>query len=227
MSTRGVELDGVESQILEYFEESGTEQSYTSEIAENCGITRHTAAKYLSVLEAKDILGHETVGNAKVWYPVSREIDVRTLTSQDFDEIIETSERIQDVDESNDDDDLANLRTELRTQLADDNRYCIGAETQDQIVGFIIGDERSWEFGSPEKVGWIRILGVHPDYQNQGIGQLLGEEILERFERADVQRVRTVVGWDESDLLPFFHSLDFGMKEAAVLEKNLNSEHKQ
>lgn len=221
VGSKGVKLDEVETRILDYFEDTGTTQSHTKEVAEETGITRHTAAKYLSVLEAKGLLGHETVGNAKVWYPISREIDVRTLTTEDFDEIISVSKRIHGIDEG-EADGLTNLQTELRTQLASDNRFCLGAETQGQIVGFLVGDERSWEFGTTEKVGWIRILGVHPDFQDRGIGQLLGEEVLQRFEAAGVQRVRTIVGWSESDLLPFFHALDFGMQESTVLEKTIH-----
>jgi predicted N-acetyltransferase YhbS len=222
VSTTGSELDDVETRILEYFEERESKQAHTKEIAEGTGITRHTAAKYLSVLEAKGRLGQETVGNAKVWYPISREIDIRTLTIEDFDEIIAIAKQIHGGDEEEAATELPNLRTELRAQLADDNRFCVGTETEGEIVGFIIGDERSWEFGSSEQVGWIRILGVHPNFQSRGIGRLLGDEILQRFEEAGVERVRTIVGWDESDLLPFFHSLDFGMKEAAVLEKSLD-----
>lgn len=214
-------LDEVESRILEYFEETGAKQSHTKEIAEATGITRHTAAKYLSVLEAKGLLGHEMVGNAKVWFPISREIDTRTLTIEDFDEVVAVAERMQG-DDVEGGDGLTNMRTELRTQLDTDNRYCVGAETDGRIVGFIVGDERSWEFGMPEKVGWIRILGVHPDFRGQGIGKLLGEELLQRFEDAGVQHVRTIVGWNESDLLPFFHSLGFGMQESMVLEKSIN-----
>jgi GNAT superfamily N-acetyltransferase len=221
VSTTGVDLDEAESRILEYFDEAGTTQSHTKEVAEETGITRHTASKYLSVLEAKGLLGHETVGNAKVWYPISREIEIRMLTIDDFDEIIAIAEQVQRGDVGAEASHLTNLRTELRTQLDDDNRFCLGAEARGQLVGFIVGDQRSWEFGSPEAVGWIRILGVHPNFRNRGIGRLLGEEILERFDDAGVQRVRTIVGWDESDLLPFFHSLDFGMKEATVLERTL------
>lgn len=217
-----VELDERESRILEYFESSGQGQSHTKEIAEATGITRHTAAKYLSVLEAKGLVGHETVGNAKVWYPLSREVDVRTLTIDDFEEIIAVSKRIQGISAKSEADEFANLRRELRAQLENGSDFCVGAETDGRIVGFIVGDQRSWEFGSPLSVGWIRILGVHPDYQNRGIGHLLGEELLDRFEETGVRRVRTLVGWDESDLLPFFHSFGFGMKEATVLEKTIN-----
>lgn len=223
-SATSVDLAEEESRVLEYFKKLDREQSHTKEIAEECGIARHTAAKYLSVLEAKGLITHQTVGNAKVWYPITRDIDVRTLMIEDFDDIIEVAKRIQDVHRQDDTTELVNLRTELRAQLVDDNRYCVGAESHGDIVGFIIGDERSWEFGTPERVGWIRILGVDPDHQNQGIGQLLGDEILKRFDETGVQRVRTIVGWDESDLLPFFHSLDFAMKEATVLEKKLDKE---
>lgn len=216
----GVQLETVESQIIEYFDQPDQPRAHTQEVAEELGITRHTAAKYLSVLEAKGLLTHEIVGNAKVWQPISAKVNVRTITAGDIDDIIEIIHHIRDGDVRHADG-LNNLRDEVRRQLKEQDRFCLGAEIKDDFVGFIIGDERSWEFGSAAKVGWIRILGVHPDYQQSGVGQALGDEILRRFRESDVQRVRTIVGWEQSDLLPFFHTLGFGMKESTVLEKTI------
>lgn len=216
----GVQLETVESKIIEYFDQTDPPRAHTQEVAEELGITRHTAAKYLSVLKAKGLLTHDVVGNAKVWQPISAKVSVRTITAGDIDNVIEITNHIRD-DDVRHSDRLDNLRDEVRRQIKEQDRFCLGAEVKDDFVGFIIGDERSWEFGSAAKVGWIRILGVHPDYQQSGVGQALGDEILRRFREADVQRVRTIVGWEQSDLLPFFHTLGFGMKESTVLEKSI------
>jgi len=216
--------DEAEDRILDYLEASGGRRAHTQEVADVSGVTRHTASKYLSVLEAKGLVGFDQVGNAKVWYPIHDDIALRTLTLDDLDEVLAVSNRIQDV--ADDGVDRANLRRELRTHLTDSAEFCVGAATTAGVVGYIIGEQRSWEFGSSGTVGWIRILGVHPSYQDRGIGKLLSDEITRRFERSGVRRVRTIVGWDESDLLPFFHGLGFGMTESTVLERALTDTDK-
>ena len=215
-----LQLDEAESRILHILEDADRPRSHTQEIAEEAEVTRHTASKYLSVLEAKGLVGHDQVGNAKVWYPVHDDITLRTLTLDDLDEVVAVANRIQGIaDEATA---RENLRRELRSQLSETTEFSVGAEAESGIIGYIVGERRFWEFGSPEEVGWIRILGIHPDYQDMGIGRRLSDEIFRRFERAGVHRVRTIVGWDESDLLPFFHSLGFDMNQSTVLERSID-----
>jgi GNAT superfamily N-acetyltransferase len=99
----------------------------------------------------------------------------------------------------------------------------LGAELDENIVGFIIGEIRIWEFGIGEKTGWIRILGVDPDFQRHGIGRKLGEALLEHFERRGIKRVRTMAEWYTGDLISYFKSLGFNMLNMIPLEKELNS----
>lgn len=40
---------------------------HTKELAARLGITRHTAAKYLGILAARELITHRKVGNAKLW----------------------------------------------------------------------------------------------------------------------------------------------------------------
>ncbi|MFT4921137.1 MAG: GNAT superfamily N-acetyltransferase [Haloarculaceae archaeon] len=218
----GDELDDIEAQIIGHFG-SREYRAHTQEIAEAIGASRHTASKYLSVLEARGLLGHDEVGNAKVWYPIEKAVDIRSLTVDDVDRILEIA---QDIGETEDggEEYVANLREELMQKFEDgQDEYCVGADAQGTLIGYMIGEERAWEFGQKEKAGWIRILGVAPEYQNKGVGKMLGEELLHRFTANDVERVRTMIDWDESDFLPFFHALGFDMKESTVLEKNLDN----
>lgn len=222
-SATNEQLDDVETQILGYFRRED-QRAHTQEIAEAIGSSRHTTSKYLSVLEARGLIDHEEIGNAKVWYPIEREIQIRSLASQDIERIIEISHDINDIDEDEVEQHNENLREELQAKFDDgDGAYCVGAESQGQLVGYMIGEERSWEFGHDEKAGWIRILGVAPEYQGKNIGRMLGDEMLYRFEENDVKRIRTIVDWDKSDFLPFFHALGFGMKESTVLEKTMDA----
>lgn len=51
---------------------------------------------------------------------------------------------------------------------------CHVAEINGQLVGFILGDIRGWEYALAPS-GWIDIMGVAPEFQGQGIGQKLLE----------------------------------------------------
>lgn len=220
-----VRLDEEEKRLLEPFDEAGRTRAHTKELAEAAGVTRHTAAKYLSVLEARGLVGHDEVGNAKVWYLIGDEISTRSLTIDDLDELVAVAERIPGIQDEGDD--LTSFRRELRAHLDGPNDFCVGAEADGALVGFVVGDRSSWEFGSSIEVGWIRILGVLPDYQGKGIGRRLFDEMFQRFRDVGIERVRTIIGWDQSDVLPFFHDLGFDMQESTVLEKDITTEPEQ
>ena len=61
------------------------------------------------------------------------------------------------------------------------------AEESEVFTGFIIGEIRAWEFGSPP-CGWIFALGVDPDSRTKGIGTRLFEAICERFQQEGIQK---------------------------------------
>lgn len=220
-ATKNVHLGEVEERLLQHFDGSGDSTTHTKELAEEAGITRHTAAKYLSVLEARGLVGHDEVGNAKVWYLIGNEVSIRTLHRSDIDELVSVAEQIPGI--KDDEDDLRNFRRELQDHLDQSSKFCIGAEADQSLIGFIIGDRSSWEFGRSAAVGWIRILGVRPDYQGRGVGSRLFDELIQRFQTEGVDRIRTIVGWDQSDVLPYFHDQGFRMTESTVLEKELTT----
>lgn len=73
------------------------------------------------------------------------------------------------------------------------------------IVGFIIGEVRAWEFGSPAS-GWVFALGVDPDQRQGGIGSRLFKAIRQRLAQSGVDTVRTMLARDDDLNMTFFRS---------------------
>ncbi len=94
------------------------------------------------------------------------------------------------------------------------------AERDGEVVGFVIGEIRRWEFGQPY-CAWITALGTDPDHQRLGIGRRLLAELLDYYRQRDLQEIRTIVEWADGDLLKFFHSMGFVRGPFVELQKSL------
>lgn len=95
------------------------------------------------------------------------------------------------------------------------------AEVQGQVVGFIIGEIRSWEFRQPP-TGWITALAVDPDHQRQGIGRRLLAEMFDYFRQRGIENVRTMVEWSDGEMLSFFTAMGFDRGLFIELEKKMS-----
>jgi ribosomal protein S18 acetylase RimI-like enzyme len=85
------------------------------------------------------------------------------------------------------------------------DRFFLVSVVESSVRGFIIGEVRAWEFGSPP-CGWIFALGVDPDCRLQGIGTQLFNAICQCFREAGVDTVRTMLAVDDRLNLSFFRS---------------------
>ena len=84
-------------------------------------------------------------------------------------------------------------------------RFFLVAEAAGRIEGFVIGEVRDWEFGSP-RCGWVFAISVRPKARLDGIGSRLLEAICEGFRRLGVTKVRTLLARDNPLILSFFRS---------------------
>src|SRR5512138_2718721 len=100
------------------------------------------------------------------------------------------------------------------------DRFFLVAERDGAMLGFIVGEVRAWEFGSPPS-GWIFAIHIAPDARLLGLGSLLFEEICVRFRKAGVQHVRTMLAKDAHLLLSFFRSQGMMGGPFIQLEKRL------
>ena len=84
-------------------------------------------------------------------------------------------------------------------------RFFLVAESGGRIEGFVIGEVRDWEFGSP-RCGWVFAISVRPRARLAGIGSRLLEAICGNFRRLGVTKVRTMLSRENQLILSFFRS---------------------
>ena len=84
-------------------------------------------------------------------------------------------------------------------------RYFLVAETDRAVQGYIVGEVRDWEFGSPP-CGWVFGIDVDPRARQAGVGTRLLHAICSGFRDAGVDRVRTMLARDNHLVLSFFRS---------------------
>jgi N-acetylglutamate synthase-like GNAT family acetyltransferase len=77
------------------------------------------------------------------------------------------------------------------------------------VVGFVVGEVSGWEFGVPDTVGWLTIIGVDPDYQHKGVAKILGQEFVKNLKAIGVRVIYTLANWNDWDLLKFFRDMGF------------------
>lgn len=102
-------------------------------------------------------------------------------------------------------------------------RFFLVAEAAGEIEGFVIGEVRDWEFGSPP-CGWVFGINVRPDTRLGGVGTRLLDGIVQAFRRAGVTKVRTLLARDNNLVLSFFRSQGMTAAPFIPLELDLGEE---
>ena len=84
-------------------------------------------------------------------------------------------------------------------------RCAFAAERDGALVGYVMGEVRSWEFGSPP-CGWVFAINVAPEAREAGVAtELLGAARMS-FRKAGINTLRTMVARDATLLLSFFRA---------------------
>ena len=100
-------------------------------------------------------------------------------------------------------------------------RHFLVAVAGRRIVGFLIGEVRDWEFGSPP-CGWVFAIDVAPDSRQAGVGTQLLQAVCTLFRRVGVRTVRTMLSSDNTLILSFFRSQ--GMMAAPYIPLEMDLE---
>lgn len=101
-----------------------------------------------------------------------------------------------------------------------DRRAFLVAEAQGQVVGFISGEVRAYEFGA-EPRGWVFAVAVDPAIRVKNVGTRLFDEICAIFQRAGVEKVATLIERDSDLVLAFFRSQGMIFGRFIQMEKDI------
>lgn len=101
------------------------------------------------------------------------------------------------------------------------DRIFLAAEAGGEIVGFIAGEVRAWEFGSAP-CGWVFAMAVSPRMRGLGIAKRMFDEICRRLKEAGVTTVRTMVNRNNKVTLSFFRSQGLRTGRYVELEREID-----
>jgi ribosomal protein S18 acetylase RimI-like enzyme len=93
------------------------------------------------------------------------------------------------------------------------------AELRGQVVGFLLGHKADSTFGAAD-TAWIKLIGIDPKYQRQGIGSELLEAFLKRCRLKGIDSMRIMVSWQDWWLLSFLRSTGFRRGDMAEFIKD-------
>ena len=109
----------------------------------------------------------------------------------------------------------------LKEHIKKEGNMSLVAVADKRVVGFLISELMTNSFGL-DQGGWIKNVGVLPQYMGKGIGQSLANQLFDAYRRKGINEIFTASRWDWGDLLSFFKSLGFDRSNFINLYKKLD-----
>ncbi len=109
----------------------------------------------------------------------------------------------------------------LKEHIKKEGNMSLVAVANKRVVGFVISELMTNSFGL-DQGGWIKNVGVLPQYMGKGVGQALANELFDAYRRKGINEIFTASRWDWGDLLSFFKSLGFDRSNFINLYKKLD-----
>ena len=145
-------------------------------------------------------------------------ITTRLMRAEDFDAVVAIDERILKTSRL----EYYEVKFEKLFHSKDYLPVSMVAEKDDgTIVGFVMGEIYMGEYGIFEEEARLDTIGVDPDYQHKGIGELLINEFMDHLRTVGVRKINTLVDWNNSNLIHFFSANQFSPSKTINLERNL------
>jgi ribosomal protein S18 acetylase RimI-like enzyme len=108
----------------------------------------------------------------------------------------------------------------------EDPEFCLVAEHQDRIIGFALGtiiikSRSAWKYG------YLIWLGVHPEFQKQGVGEKLFARFQDLMITEGVRMLMVDTSANDIAALKFFKKLGFNQPhEQIYMTLNLDNQRK-
>lgn len=113
---------------------------------------------------------------------------------------------------------------EILERFVSEQEYCLVAEIDKKIVGFVIGTvvqkrKSSWQYG------YILWLGVGKKYQTLGVGKKLLTSMIRKFKKEGVKILMVDTAADNEKAIKFFKKNKFENEQSHVyMYRNLSRE---
>ncbi len=114
----------------------------------------------------------------------------------------------------------------FRRMFGEDAPILLGlaAEYQGRLIGFVMGEVNTGEYGISQPVASVDTLGVDPEFKRSGVGRALLEEYCSVSAKAGVEIMTTLVSEDWPDVIAFFEAHGFNSVRLVALERKLETE---
>ena len=145
-------------------------------------------------------------------------IKIRLMKADDFNAVVGIDEKV-----------LKNRRMEYYKikfeKFVESKDYLpaslVAAKEDGTVVGFVMGEIFIGEYGIFQEEATLDTIGVDPSYQHRGIGEQLLNEFVDHLRSLRVQKINTLVNWNDSRLIHFFSANQFSPSKTINLERNL------
>ena len=145
-------------------------------------------------------------------------LNIRPVRRGDLDAVIEIDAMVTGIEKR----DYWNSLYRRYADAVATGQHFLVAVAEDEVIGFVIGEVRDWEFGSAP-CGWVFAIDVRPDARLAGTATQLLKAICTGFRKAGVSKVRTMLSRDNTLILSFFRSQGMMIGPFIPLEMDLES----
>ena len=145
-------------------------------------------------------------------------IKIRLMKADDFDAVVGIDEKVLKASRP----EYYEMKFEKLFKSKDYLPASLVAEEEDgTVVGFVMGELYMGEYGIFQEEASLDTIGVDPDYQHKGIGEQLINEFMDHLRKVGVQKINTLVDWNDSNLIRFFSANKFSPSKTINLERIL------
>jgi ribosomal protein S18 acetylase RimI-like enzyme len=144
------------------------------------------------------------------------QLQFRPLSVDDIDEIMRIDELIVRRKRS------PLFRKRLEEQIVKYGEESFGVILPDgTLIGYLLAETKVYIYGTDDLAAWITLLGIDPEFQDQGVGTALANRVISYFSEKGINSIRTICAWDWGDLVEFFSSVGFKLSDYLTLELNI------
>jgi len=140
------------------------------------------------------------------------------MKAEDFDAVVGIDEKVLKTSRP----EYYEMKFEKLFKSSDYLPTSLVAEEKDgTVVGFVMGVLYMGEYGIFREEATLDTIGVDPSYQHRGIGNQLIDEFMDHLKKLGVQKINTLVDWNDSKLIHFFSANQFSPSKSINLERSL------